>query len=552
MRFDLKEYQRGAVRDLVRRLRKGMSDYRSENDLSAVTLSAITGSGKTVIATGVIEAMLHGSDDPDVAADPRLTFLWVTDDPVLNRQTRFRMEESSSRLNKANLVEIEPGFHAEKLEPGRVYFVNIQRLSKSSTLVKPGEGRTWSLWQTLANTVADPDLDLVVVQDEAHRGSAPAKDAPTIVSRIISGEHNGAPSPTPVPVVWGISATPGKFDKAMGSSGRIIQPGHNVDVNAVRGSGLLKKKVRVARPDEAGTYDTTTLREATNRLVGMTADWADYCAAESIERTVVPVMVLQVPDKTSSKALVGYVQVVEEAWSASTGTPLEDDAVVNVFGEWEGAGHTTITLPDRTIRYVSPERIQGDDSIRVVLAKTAITTGWDCPRAEILFSLRGARDETNIAQMLGRIVRTPLADHVEGDENLNAVWCFLPLFHGATLAKVVAHISGQSGEADDRTGVDVELGSADLVRNPEVDGEVFDLVESLPSWVKPAAPRKPMERLRSLANLVASDGIIDNPTVAANTALCQMLDGIAGENKAKVVQRRTDIETAGLRVSTLR
>ena len=45
--------------------------------------------------------------------------------------------------------------------------------------------------------------------------------------------------------------------------------------------------------------------------------------------------------------------------------------------------------------------------MRVLFAKDAISTGWDCPRAEVLVSFRPAEDETRITQLLGRMVRTP-------------------------------------------------------------------------------------------------------------------------------------------------
>ena len=41
--------------------------------------------------------------------------------------------------------------------------------------------------------------------------------------------------------------------------------------------------------------------------------------------------------------------------------------------------------------------------------KMALSTGWDCPRAEVMMSFRRAEDHTYIAQLLGRMVRTPLA-----------------------------------------------------------------------------------------------------------------------------------------------
>ena len=63
-----------------------------------------------------------------------------------------------------------------------------------------------------------------------------------------------------------------------------------------------------------------------------------------------------------------------------------------------------------------------------MLAKEAISTGWDCPRAEVLFSERPAKDATHIAQVIGRMVRQPLAHRIATDDALNSVTCYLPLF----------------------------------------------------------------------------------------------------------------------------
>ena len=56
--------------------------------------------------------------------------------------------------------------------------------------------------------------------------------------------------------------------------------------------------------------------------------------------------------------------------------------------------------------------MQRKSDIRVLFAKEAISTGWDCPRAEVIFSMRSHQDDTYIAQLIGRMVRTPLAESV--------------------------------------------------------------------------------------------------------------------------------------------
>ena len=61
------------------------------------------------------------------------------------------------------------------------------------------------------------------------------------------------------------------------------------------------------------------------------------------------------------------------------------------------------------LRKIDASKIQDDPDLRVVFFKTALTTGWDCPRAEVMMSFRKAVDGTMIAQLVGRVVRTPLS-----------------------------------------------------------------------------------------------------------------------------------------------
>ena len=88
MRYELRDYQRDAAIEILKRLDAARRDLARDGERSSFALSAITGSGKTVIATAVIEALFFGSTDLDTEPDPRVTFLWITDDPALNRQTR--------------------------------------------------------------------------------------------------------------------------------------------------------------------------------------------------------------------------------------------------------------------------------------------------------------------------------------------------------------------------------------------------------------------------------------------------------------------------------
>lgn len=542
MKYELFDYQRAAAMDCLQRLAWGRTDT-DRGQLTSFALSAITGSGKTVIATAVIEAMLHGSADLEVEADPRATFLWVTDDPALNNQTRNKMLQASDLLQNARLRVLDNDFLEAELAPGRVYFLNIQKLSKNAGLAQGGRNlRQHSMWDVLTNTIDGDLADLYLVLDEAHRGMRPARDRRSIVQRIISGEPGSNP---PVPVVWGISATIERFTAAMKDvSGRTEYPYVQVDIDKVRASGLVKDEIGLDEPDESGSFGTTLLREAVTALRDFEQRWAAYSAAES-EPEVLPIMVVQVADKSTPEKLAELLSVIESEWGA-----LAADAAVHVFGE-----HEAIELPARTLRWVPPESIQGDTDIRIVFAKEAISTGWDCPRAEVLYSERPANDATHIAQVVGRMVRQPLAHRIATDDALNTVTCFLPNFNRTALGVIKAELEGRSGTADATTGADVVRKPKIFGRSQAVPSEAFDLIESLPSVPAPDTLVSPLRRARTLAKLLTDSAPGNALLPGAGAQLTKLLngrlDGLAAEHVDQVEANVNDLKTTDVHRSRL-
>lgn len=99
------------------------------------------------------------------------------------------------------------------------------------------------------------------------------------------------------------------------------------------------------------------------------------------------------------------------------------------------------------VQYRNPSSISGDDKIRVVFFKENLSTGWDCPQAETMMSFRRAVDATYIAQLLGRMIRTPMRRHIEGDDTLNEVRLYLPYFDKGTVQEIVRELQQSEGEA---------------------------------------------------------------------------------------------------------
>ena len=538
MRYELMDYQRAAAIDALKRLAQARAGWAND-DRSSFALSAITGSGKTVIATAVIEATIFGSADLGVDPDPHAAFLWITDDPALNRQTRNRMLDASDLLAPKTLVEIDDGYLNPTLLPNRAYFLNIQKLSKSSRLTQSGTNlRQASFWDVLTNTITGGKTTLYLILDEAHRGMKQAADRRTIVQRLIHGEPGSNP---PVPVVWGISATIDRFTRAMGETpDRTRYPHVIVDIDKVRASGLVKDEIGLEQPDEKGTFSTTLLRDAVRTTRSYEDRWAAYSSAEG-EPTVLPVLVVQVPDKANEAKLGEMVSVIESEWPE-----LKPDAVAHVFGE-----HEPVVLGSRTINWVQAESIQGDTDIRVVLAKEAISTGWDCPRAEVLYSERPASDATHIAQVIGRMVRQPLAHRIATDDVLNSVACYLPLFDSKKLSAIKDELEGKGGDAQHEVGPQVVRAPAVFGRNASLPAELFEFVETLPSIPTPDTNASPLRRAKILVRLLADDGagsaLVPDADALLTKRLNARLDGLAAEHAEDVAAQVEDLRTAIVR-----
>lgn len=548
MRFTLKDYQTDAVVDVLRNLRKARRNWQEDGDATAFSLTATTGSGKTVMAAAVIEALFEGNDDYDFEADPSAVVLWFTDDPALNAQTRGRLLEASD-LDYSRLQVIDNDFQADALLPGKVYFLNAQKLGKNSLLVRgapasnndlfplsrtvPPDLRAQTMWDILRNTIEDQKRTLYLILDEAHRGMRTPtvrerNERATIVQRLINGMGGGGLPP--MPVVWGISATVQRFDAAMEhAQKRIKLPNVVVDPARVQESGLLKDDIRLEFPAEDGQFDTVLLTRATKRVAEASQLWAEYAAAQTPPaEPVVPLLVVQLPNTPSDDLLKTAFDTVRDAWPE-----LTQEALAHVFGD-----RKTLEIGGHVVPHISPERVQDSKWIRVLFAKDAISTGWDCPRAEVLMSFRPAQDETHITQLLGRMVRAPLARRIPGNDRLNSVECVLPHFKRET-AKAVGDLmlgrkDADAGGSGGGSGRRVLTDAVDMRVNPAIPEGVWIAFDALPSQTLPRKAARPMKRLMALAHALSFDGLVANAMATAYSEMCDVLSGLLARHRKAV------------------
>ncbi len=342
----------------------------------------------------------------------------------------------------------------------------------------------------------------MLIIDEAHRG-ATANDrnrTPIMQKFILGSEADGLP---PVPLVLGMSATPQRFTALLGNTNRTQRP-VNITPEDVRESGLLKDLIIVHNPKTNAQTNLTLLEKAAGRWKHFTNLWKEYCDAQKERETVRPILVVQVEDgsdKTITRTnLNDAVRVIERQSG-----PLAINEIVHCFQD-----QAEIKAGDRIIRKIEASRIQDDPEVKVVLFKTALTTGWDCPRAEIMMSFRRSQEMTSIAQLVGRMIRTPLARRIASDEVLNTVELFLPHYDLDALEGVLKRL--RSPDAEEGLSARVETETVAYARHPGM-AAVFEHLADLPTYSVNRAPKLgEVKRALRLAGLLTFASIDDVPT----------------------------------------
>jgi len=516
MKVPLFDFQEDALDDLQFKLKTARGPASIDYP-QAIAFSAPTGAGKTIVMTALFEDILFG--EADFAAQPDAVILWISDMPELNEQTRLKIEGKSDRIRVRQLVTIDSSFVAERLAGGYIYFINTQKLGSDKLLTRQGDGRQYTLWETLTNTArAIPDRFYVVI-DEAHRGmQRTEKDmekAQTILQRFLLGsEEDGL---CRMPLVIGMSATPNRFEKLLSGTTHTV---HKVYVPAegVRKSGLLKDRILIHYPESGGQSEMTLLAEAANQWQVMGKHWEQYCKTEGIE-PVRPILVIQVEDGTDTILTKTDLATALSTLENAIGRQLQEGVVAHTFND-----RGEIEIGGRRLRHIEASRIEDDPKINVVLFKMSLSTGWDCPRAEVMMSFRRAQDHTYIAQLLGRMVRTPLAHRVEKDADLNDVHLYLPHYDEETVEAVIRDLKNVEDVPPAETGTSRQLVT---LRRREGTEDIFKAMQTLATYrVNAVRKQSALRRLMGLGRGLTHDQIDEQ---AQKQVTQQIVDKMAAE-----------------------
>lgn len=446
MIVELFPFQKRAVAELRAKTAEAVGSYSRTKTPQVVSLQAPTGAGKTIIMAALVEQILYGNEDFD--EQPNAVFVWLSDSPALNEQSKQKFELKADKISISKCVTIEDNsFDKDVLSDGTIYFLNTQKLGKSGNLSRHSDSRQFTIWETLEKTVREKSDRLYFIIDEAHRGmqGRKASEATTIMQRFLKGsEEYKLP---PMPVVIGVSATAARFNTLVGNTTSTLQK-CIITASDVRASGLLKDRIFITYPEDPEKQnELALLQAAADEWKNKCDHWEQYCREQHYAQ-VNPVFVIQVlaasGNTVSDTNLDDVISTIEER----VGIPFKENEVVHTFGSV-----SELTAHGLTIPHIDPTDITEDKRIKVVLFKENLSTGWDCPRAETMMSFRKAQDTTYIAQLLGRMVRTPLQCHIKVDDYLNDVRLFLPHFNKESVTSVIDEFKNTEGS---EIPVDVE------------------------------------------------------------------------------------------------
>ena len=497
MKISLFDFQEDALENLRKKI-KGARQLSSMDNPQVISFSAPTGSGKTIVMTALFEDIFLG--EPEFESQPDAIVLWISDMPELNEQTRRKIESKSDHFKVSQLITIDASFDKEYLSKGHIYFMNTQKLGSEKILTRKGDDRQYTIWETLTNTAQIMPDRFYVVIDEAHRGmqEGKAKEAQTIMQKFLLG--SGEDGLCRMPLVIGVSATPRRFEELIANTTHTL---HKVYIEAeeVRKSGLLKDRILIHFPDMNSQAEMSLLSESANRWQRMRRSWSQYSKSQN-EEIVDPILVIQVADGTDKILTRTDLSAILATIENAIGRRLRNGEIAHTFNDIGD-----LDVDGRKVRRIEASRIQEEQNLGVVIFKMSLSTGWDCPRAEVMMSFRRAQDHTYIAQLLGRMVRTPLARRIESNASLNDVHLFLPHYDQNAVEAVIQDLKNIEDVPPAETGTSRNL--VTLHRRPgSVMDKVFEAFRELVTYrVNAVRKQSAIRRLMGLARGLNHDQI---------------------------------------------
>lgn len=352
-----------------------------------ITLKAPTGSGKTYMTEKFIcELTNHPTWSQPVA------FVWVTFNEDLAMQSRGKFMDYFPTTKPSMLKTVED-FHLGALQNNDILFLNWQKIvsqkAENRVLRRPDDDRKLKesgyYFEDVIEMTHSEGREIILIIDESHLNLTEAARRDVI-------------KPIDPKIILKVSATPDPAEDPSPSDLINLRAGWvEVKRQDVINAGLIKKEIICQTDEDLKEHEGEDTAEM---LLNLAIERRETIIADikKFGFQVNPLVIIQLPNETSVDKQDGTDEQFVTDYLLSKGVDP------NRIARWFQSVEKPIGLEENNSTY------------DYLLFKMAAGTGWDCPRAQILVMFRDIKSETFQTQTIGRIVRMPIDNDLQGAE----------------------------------------------------------------------------------------------------------------------------------------
>ncbi len=367
--IQLKDYQRKAVRELKRKM---VDMLNLPDDRQKLVFKAPTGSGKTVMASALLDELTQELPENGECIYTRVAWVWIAPNK-LHQQSYRSMRNYFSETRSLRPVMFDECDHLEGLQQGDVLFLNWESINKDNAVMIRDNEQNRTLFELLRRTRIQSNIPVVVVIDEEHMfGGRNATKSEKVLKSI---------NPK---IELRISATP----VTMSFQAVEIRRSEVVAEEMIKKGVELNPNVRSSNEQTSLTVNQQLLVKALKKRAELAKAYAQY--------GINPLLLIQLPNDTSDSLSNDEKTIAEEMKSylqAMCNISVDNGKLAVWLSKDKSPNLENIT--------------KADDITEVLLFKQAIALGWDCPRASVLLIFRELKSMTFTTQTVGRILRMP-------------------------------------------------------------------------------------------------------------------------------------------------